>query len=181
MGASIPDDEYEKYAPKRFREQPRMPPAEPLREQPRMPSAEPLRVTPAPVAPLSTDTYVERRTGIEFDPRSERIPEPPPRSDDRSSSLFVRFAPLFFFTAVLGLGIIFYKPVAQGVSALFELAQPSKPSDRATADALTNGRSDRLSANTLPAATSVARPAPALVPAPVPQQVIESVARPITS
>ena len=103
MGASIPDEEFEKYAPKRFREQPRMPPAEPLREQPRMPSAEPLRVTPAPVAPLSTDTYVERRTGIEFDPRPERVPEPPPRSDDRSSSLFVRFAPLFFFAAIVGL------------------------------------------------------------------------------
>ena len=170
MGASGPGDEFEKYAPKRFR------------EQPRMPAAEPFPATPAPMVPLSEHVHLERRMPIELDSRPERVPEPPPRSDDRSSSLFVRFSPIFIFAAVLGLAIIFYKPVVQAVGALFELAQLSKPADRATADALTsNGRSDRLSANTLPAATSVARPAPALVPAPVPQQVIESVARPITS
>src|SRR5262245_66644965 len=103
MGASIPDDEYEKYAPKRFREQPRMPPAEPLREQPRMPSAEPLRVTPAPLAPLSTDTYVERRPGMEFVPRSEVIPERPPRPEDRSSRFSFRLRHLSFFPVFLGL------------------------------------------------------------------------------
>jgi len=169
MANSVPDDDVEKYAPRRFR------------EQPRMPAAEPLRVTPAPMAPLSTN-HLERRAPIEPDSRPERVPEPPPRSDDRSSSLLVRFSPVFMMATVLGLAIIFYKPVAQGVSALFELAQPSKPSERATADSLpSNGRTDRLAVNTVPAASSVARSAPAVAPAPVAQQVAGSVAPPITS
>jgi hypothetical protein len=93
--------------------------------------------------------------------------------------LFVRFLPLFFFAAILGLATIFYKPVVQGVSALFELAQTSKSSDRATADDLrSNGRSDRLSA---PAATSVARPTPAPVPAPIAQQTPASLPQPMQS
>jgi len=87
MGASVPGDEFEKYAPKRFR------------EQPRMPTAEPFPVTPAPMVPLSEHVHLERRMPIERDSRPERVPEPPPRSDDRSSSLFVRFSPFLCVSA----------------------------------------------------------------------------------
>ena len=156
MGAPIADDEFGNYAPKRFR------------EQPRMPAAEQLRVTPAPTAPLSTDVHLERRTTSDFDSWPERVPEPPPpRSERRTSSLFVRFSPVIIFATVVGLGIIFYKPVSHAVSALFELAQPTKPSDQPIANtAPLNGRGDRLAPNAPPAAASVARPAPALVPQP---------------
>ena len=151
MGAPIADDEFGKYAPKRFR------------EQPRMPAAEQLRVTPAPTVP--TDVHLQQRTTTDFDSWPERVPEPPPpRSERRTSSLFVRFSPVIIFAAVVGLGIIFYKPVSHAVSALFELAQPSKPSDQPIAStAPMNGRGDRLASNAPPA---VARPAPALVPQP---------------
>jgi len=156
MGAPIADDEFGNYAPKRFR------------EQPRMPAAEQLRVTPAPTVPLSTDVHLERRTTSDFDSWPERVPEPPPpRSVRSTSSLFVRFSPVIIFAAVVGLGIIFYKPVSHVVSALFELAQPSKPSDQPIANtAPLNGRGDRLAPNAPPATASVARPAPALVPQP---------------
>ena len=156
MGAPIADDEFGEYAPKRFR------------EQPRMPAAEQLRVTPAPTVPLSTDVHLQQRTTTDFDSWPERVPEPPPpRSERRTSSLFVRFSPVIIFAAVVGLGIIFYKPVSHAVSALFELAQPSKPSDRPIANtAPMNGRGDRLAPNAPPATASVARPAPALVPQP---------------
>ena len=156
MGAPIADDEFGEYAPKRFR------------EQPRMPAAEQLRVTPAPTVPLSTDVHLQQRTTTDFDSWPERVPEPPPpRSERRTSSLFVRFSPVIIFAAVVGLGIIFYKPVSHAVSALFELAQPSKPSDRPIANtAPMNGRGDRLAPNAPPATVSVARPAPALVPQP---------------
>jgi len=156
MGAPIADDEFGNYAPKRFR------------EQPRMPAAEQLRVTPAPTVPLSTDVHLERRTTSDFDSWPERVPEPPPpRSVRSTSSLFVRFSPVIIFAAVVGLGIIFYKPVSHAVSALFELAQPSKPSDQPIANtAPLNGRGDRLAPNAPPATASVARPAPALVPQP---------------
>jgi len=156
MGAPIADDEFGNYAPKRFR------------EQPRMPAAEQLRVTPAPTVPLSTDVHLERRTTSDFDSWPERVPEPPPpRSVRSTSSLFVRFSPVIIFAAVVGLGIIFYKPVSHAVSVLFELAQPSKPSDQPIANtAPLNGRGDRLAPNAPPAAASVARPAPALVPQP---------------
>jgi len=153
MGAPIADDEFGNYAPKRFR------------EQPRMPAAEQLRVTPAPTVPLSTDVHLERRTTSDFDSWPERVPEPPPpRSVRSTSSLFVRFSPVIIFAAVVGLGIIFYKPVSHAVSALFELA---KPSDQPIANtAPLNGRGDRLAPNAPPATASVARPAPALVPQP---------------
>ena len=156
MGAPIADDEFGNYAPKRFR------------EQPRMPAAEQLRVTPAPTVPLSTDVHLERRTTSDFNSWPERVPEPPPpRSVRSTSSLFVRFSPVIIFAAVVGLGIIFYKPVSHAVSALFELAQPSKPSDQPIANtAPLNGRGDRLAPNAPPATASVARPAPALVPQP---------------
>ena len=153
MGAPIADDEFGKYAPKRFR------------EQPRMPAAEQLRVTPAPTVPLSTDVHLQQRTTIDFDSWPERVPEPPPpRSERRTSSLFVRFSPVIIFAGVVGLGIIFYKPVSHAVSALFELAQSSKPSDRPIANtAPINGRGDRLAPNAPPATASVA---PALFPQP---------------
>jgi ABC-type branched-subunit amino acid transport system substrate-binding protein len=150
MGAPIADDDFNKYAPRRFR------------EQPRMPAAEQLRVPPAPTVPA--EVY-------------EPVPEPPLRSDYRSPSVFARFSPLFIFAGLLGLAIIFYKPVLQVVGALVELAQPAKPSDRPAADAsASNGRSDRLAANAPPAVT---RPAPALVPAPVSQPVPASAAQPV--
>ena len=174
MGAPITDDEFSKYAPKQFR------------EQPRMPTAQQLHV--APMVHSSTDMHQERRTTDEIDSWPERIPEPPPpRSDARTSSLFARFSPLFIFAAVLALAIIFYKPVLQAVGGLFEASQPSKPSDRPAADtAPLNGRADRLATNTPPAAASVARPAPALVPqpaqpAPLAQPAPASVAQPAHS
>ena len=70
MGAPIADDEFGNYAPKRFR------------EQPRMPAAEQLRVTPAPTVPLSTDVHLERRTTSDFNSWPERVPEPPPPRSD---------------------------------------------------------------------------------------------------
>src|SRR6186997_2605469 len=156
MGAPITDDEFSKYAPKQFR------------EQPRMPAAQQLHVTPT--VRSSADMHQERRSTDEIDSWPERIPEPPPpRSDARTSSLFVRFSPAFIFAAVLALGILFYKPVLQVVGGLFEASQPPKPSDRPAADAAPlNGRGDRLATNAPPAAASVARPAPALVPQPAP-------------
>jgi ABC-type branched-subunit amino acid transport system substrate-binding protein len=161
MGAPVPDDEFDKYAPKRFR------------EQPRMPAAEPLRITPLP-----TDVPRERRMAAEFDPRFEHVPEPPPpRSDDWSSSLFARFARVFTFAAVIGLAIIFYKPVLHAVGALVELVQPSKTSDRSTADDIrSNGRSDRLPATETPIARLAAP-----VPAPVAQQAPASLPQPMQS
>jgi len=152
MGAPITDDEFSKYAPKQFR------------EQPRMPAAQQLHV--APTVRSSADMHQERRSTDEIDSWPERIPEPPPpRSDARTSSLFVRFSPAFIFAAVLALGILFYKPVLQVVVGLFEASQPSKPSDRPAADAAPlNGRGDRLAANAPLAAASVARPTPAQVP-----------------
>src|SRR6478609_1008832 len=152
MGAPITDDEFSKYAPKQFR------------EQPRMPAAQQLHV--APTVRSSADMHQERRSTDEIDSWPERIPEPPPpRSDARTSSLFVRFSPAFIFAAVLALGILFYKPVLQVVGGLFEASQPSKPSDRPAADAAPlNGRGDRLAANAPLAAASVARPTPAQVP-----------------
>jgi ABC-type branched-subunit amino acid transport system substrate-binding protein len=174
MGAPITDDEFSKYAPKQFR------------EQPRMPAAQQLHV--APTVRSSTDMHQERPTTDEIDSWPERIPEPPPpRSNARTSSLFARFSPLFIFAAVLALAIIFYKPVLQAVGGLFEASQPSKPSDRPAADtAPLNGRADRLATNTPPAAASVARPAPALVPqpaqpAPLAQPAPASVAQPAHS
>lgn len=153
MGAPIGDDDFNKYAPRRFR------------EQPRMPAAEQLHVPPAPAVPA--EVY-------------EHVPEPPPRSDRRSSSLFVRFSPVFITAGVLGLAIILHKPVLQALGALAELAQPAKPSDRPTADASpSNGRGDRLAANAPPAAAPVARPAPALVPSPIAQPVPASGAQPV--
>jgi ABC-type branched-subunit amino acid transport system substrate-binding protein len=152
MGAPITDDEFSKYAPKQFR------------EQPRMPAAQQLHVTPT--VRSSADMHQERRSTDEIDSWPERIPEPPPpRSDAKTSSLFVRFSPAFIFAAVLALGILFYKPVLQVVGGLFEASQPSKPSDRPAADAAPlNGRGDRLAANAPLAAASVARPTPAQVP-----------------
>ena len=152
MGAPITDDEFSKYAPKQFR------------EQPRMPAAQQLHVTPT--VRSSADMHQERRSTDEIDSWPERIPEPPPpRSDARTSSLFVRFSPAFIFAAVLALGILFYKPVLQVVGGLFEASQPPKPSDRPAADAAPlNGRGDRLAANAPLAAASVARPTPAQVP-----------------
>jgi ABC-type branched-subunit amino acid transport system substrate-binding protein len=156
MGAPITDDEFSKYAPKQFR------------DQPRMPAAQQLHV--APMVRSSTDMHEERRTTAENDSWPKRIPEPPPtRSDASTSSLFVRFSPVFIFAAVLAMGILFYKPVLHVVGSLFEASQPSKPSDRPAADAAPlNGRGDRLATNAPPAAASVARPAPALVPQPAP-------------
>ena len=171
MGAPITDDEFSKYAPKQFR------------EQPRMPAAQQLHVTPT--VRSSADMHQERRSTDEIDSWPERIPEPPPpRSDARTSSLFVRFSPAFIFAAVLALGILFYKPVLHVVGGLFEASQPSKPSDRPAADAAPlNGRGDRLAANAPLAAASVARPTPVHVPqsaqpVPLAQPAPASVAQP---
>src|SRR5512139_1134687 len=148
------DSEPSKYAPPRFR------------EQLRMPAAQQLHVTPT--VRSSTDLHRERETTPEYDSWPERIPEPPPRSEDRTSSLFVRFSPMIALAAVVALGIVTFKPVVQGVSALFGVAQPSKQPDRTADAAPSNGRGDRLAANAPATVASVTRPAPALVPQPAP-------------
>src|SRR4026209_2175477 len=164
MGAPITDDEFSKYAPKQFR------------EQPRMPAAQQLHVTPT--VRSSADMHQERRSTDEIDSWPERIPEPPPpRSDARTSSLFVRFSPVFIFAAVLALGILFYKPVLQVVGGLFHASPPPHTSARPAAAAPTaavgdaavwRGGGEGLATTAPPAAASVARPAPALVPQPAP-------------
>src|SRR5262245_36260248 len=121
MGAPITDDEFSKYAPRQFR------------DQPRMPAAQQLHV--ASTVSSSTDAHHERPTTDEVNSWPERVPEPPlPRSRTNTSSVFARFSSLFIIAAVLALGIIFYKPVLQIVGGLSETSQPSKPSDRPAAD-----------------------------------------------
>ena len=68
MSAPISDDgndsEHSKYAPMRFR------------EQPRMPAAAQFYVKSAPTVPSPTDVDQDRQTRSEFAPWPERISEP---------------------------------------------------------------------------------------------------------
>ena len=70
----------------------------------------------------------------ERDSWPERVPEPPVRFEEGSSSLFVRVSLVVIFAAVVALGVIFARPIAQGVRAWFDIAQPSNSSDRPTAN-----------------------------------------------
>jgi ABC-type branched-subunit amino acid transport system substrate-binding protein len=93
----------------------------------------------------------------------ERVPEPPVRFEDGSSSLFVRVSLVVIFAAIVALGVIFARPITQGVRAMFDTAQSSNPSDR------------NPTANIAPLSgpvapnTQVAAAAPAVVPATVAQ------------
>ena len=110
MSAPISDDgndsEHSKYAPKRFR------------EQPRIPAAAKLYVPSAPTVPSSTDVDQDRRTRSEFASWPERISEPSRRGEDGALTLIGRIVVVVSFAALVALVIIFAKPLWQGAGAL---------------------------------------------------------------
>ena len=111
MSAPISDDgndsEHSRYAPKRFR------------EQPRMPAAPQLYVPSAPTVPSSTDVDQDRRTRSEFASWPERISEPSRRwGDDGAMTLMCRIVAVVSFAALVALLTIFAKPLWQGAGAL---------------------------------------------------------------
>ena len=130
MSAPISDDgndsEHSKYAPKRFR------------EQPRMPAAAQLYVKSAPTVPSSTDVDQDRQTRSEFASWPERISEPSRRWADEAMTLIGRIVVVVSFAALVALLTIFAKPLWQGAGALLnadsQTSQAAKPSDRLTAN-----------------------------------------------
>ena len=148
MGAPVSDDEFGKYAPKHLRDQAPLP----SDEQPYVPAS-------------FRDVHEERRKRAELASWPKSVPQPPVRFEDGSSSLFVRVSLVVIFAAVVALGVIFARPIAQGVRALFDTAQPANSSDRPTANPTANNAplSGPVAANTQVAA------APAVVPATVAQ------------
>ena len=143
MSAPISDDgkdsEHSKYAPKRFR------------EQPRMPAATQLYVTSAPTVPSSTDVDQDRRTRSEFASWPERISEPPRRWADEAMTLIGRIVVVVSFAALVALLTIFAKPLWQGAGALLnadsQTSQAAKPSDRLTANNAPANKRTRSSHN----------------------------------
>jgi ABC-type branched-subunit amino acid transport system substrate-binding protein len=108
----------------------------------------------------------ERRKMVERASWSERVPEPPARFVEGSSSLFVRVSLVVIFAAVVALGVIFARPIAQGVRALFDTEQPSK-SARLNEPVAPNSQVAAAVPAVVPA--TVAQPAPASpAPAAVP-------------
>jgi len=162
MAGSISDDgrdsENSKYAPRR------------LREQSRMPAATQLYGTSAPAVPSSTDVDQDRPARSELAPWPEANFEPPPprRWADSAMSLIGRIIKVVSFAALVALATMLAKPLWQGADT------PSNADSQAL-DA--SKRSDRLAAinapansTLVPAATIAAGPAagPA-TSAPVPQ------------
>ena len=139
-----------RFAPRRLREQP------PVAERPYIASS--------PLAPWNQERNVpqERRAMAERDSWPERVPEPPVRFEEGSSSLFVRVSLVVIFAAVVAVGVIFAKPIVQGVRAWFDIAQPSTSTDRPTAN--NTPVSGPVGPN-----TQVAAAVPAVVPATVAQ------------
>jgi ABC-type branched-subunit amino acid transport system substrate-binding protein len=143
-----------------------------LREQPPSPADRPY-IASSPLAPWNKereanqerDVHQERRTMAERDSWPERVPEPPVRFEEGSSSLFVRISLVVIFAAVVALGVIFARPIAQGVRAWFDIAQPSNSADRPAANPTANNAP--LNEPVVPK-TQVAA-APAVVPATVAQ------------
>jgi hypothetical protein len=131
MSAPIRDDgndsEQSKYAPPRFREQSRMPPATQL------------YVPSAPTVPADVDQ--DRRTRSEFASWPERISEPSRRWEDKKMILMGRTVFVAAFAALVAMAIIFAKPLWQGARALLD-------ADSRTLDSKS---SDRLTANNAPA------------------------------
>jgi ABC-type branched-subunit amino acid transport system substrate-binding protein len=128
MSAPISDDgndsEQSKYAPPRFR------------EQPRMPAARQFYVSSTPTVSSSTDVDPDRRTRSEFASWPERISEPSRRWEDKSMTLMSRTLVVASFAALVAMAIIFAKPLWQGARALLsaDSQTASKPSDRLTAN-----------------------------------------------
>ena len=80
----------------------------------------------------------------------------------RVSSLFVRVSLVVIFAAVVAMGVIFARPIAQGVRAWFDVAQPSTSTERPTAN------NAPVSGPVAPT-SQVAAAVPAVVPATVAQ------------
>ena len=161
MADPIRDDDpsdIARFAPKRLREQP------PL-------SGERPYIASSPLAPWNQERngrqeqdVQERRTTAERAERAswpERIPEPPVRFEE-GSSLFVRVSLVVIFAAVVAMGVIFARPIAQGVRAWFDVAQPSTSTERPTAN------NAPVSGPVAPT-SQVAAAVPAVVPATVAQ------------
>src|SRR5262249_54881030 len=110
MSAPISDDdndsEQSKYAPPRFR------------EQPRMPAAARFYVPSAPTVPSSTDVDQDRRTRSEFGSWPERISEPSRRWEDGAMTLMGRIVAVVSFAALVAMATIFAKPLWEGADAL---------------------------------------------------------------
>ena len=130
MSAPISDDgndsEHSTYAPKRFR------------EQPRMPAAAQFYVKSAPTVPSPTDVDQDRQTRSEFAPWPERISEPSRRWGDKAMTLMGRIVVVVAFAALVALLTVFAKPLWQGAGVLLnadsQTSQAAKPSDRLTAN-----------------------------------------------
>jgi branched-chain amino acid transport system substrate-binding protein len=137
MSAPISDDQYSdysKYAPKR------------LREQPRMPAAEQLYVASAPTVPSSTHVHQDRLTNSEFvsaidqlDADLQRkVAAAPRRRESSELALIGRIAGVVAFAALVAFLAVFAKPLWQGARALLnadpQTLEASKPSDRLTAN-----------------------------------------------
>ena len=144
------DSELSKYAPKQFREQPRMPPQ--------------LHVTSAPTVP-SFDVHEERRKRAERASWPEPVPEPPlRRAADSTMALIGRIAVVVTFAALVALLAIFAKPLWQGSDS--QTLQASKSSDRPTANNAPLNKP--VAPNTQVAAAPAAVPATVAQPAPAP-------------
>src|SRR5262245_48684346 len=93
MSAPISDDgndsEQSKYAPPRFR------------EQPRMPAARQFYVSSTPTVSSSTDVDPDRWTRSEFASWPERISEPSRRWEDKSMTLMSRTLVVASFAALV--------------------------------------------------------------------------------
>ena len=144
------DSELSKYAPRQFRDQPRMPPQ--------------LHVTSAPTVP-SFDVHEERRKMAERASWPEPVPEPPlRRAADSTMALIGRTAVVVTFAALVALLTIFAKPLWQGLNADSQTSQASKSSDRPTA----NNAPLNVAPNTQVAAAPAVVPATVAQPAPAP-------------
>ena len=138
-----PASEIGRFAPKHIREQP------PVAERPYIASS--------PLAPWNQERNApqERRAMAERDSWPERVPEPPVRFEEGSSSLFVRVSLVVIFAAVVALGVIFAKPIVQGVRAWLDIGQPT-------------ANNAPVAPNTQVAAASAVAPAAVVQPAAVP-------------
>jgi branched-chain amino acid transport system substrate-binding protein len=159
MADPIRDDDpsdIARFAPRRLREQP------PVAERPYIASS--------PLAPWNQERNVpqERRAMAERDSWPERVPEPPVRFEEGSSSLFVRVSLVVIFAAVVAVGVIFAKPIVQGVRAWFDIAQSSNSPDRPTANPSANNAplNEPVAPKTQVAATPAVVPATVAPPAP---------------
>src|SRR5262249_15145848 len=128
MSAPISDDgndsEQSKYAPPRFR------------EQPRMPAARQFYVSSTPTVSSSTDVDPDRRTRSEFESWPERISEPSPWGENMSMRLMGGSLVVASFAALAARAIISKNPLGRGARALLreDPKTASKPSDRLTAN-----------------------------------------------